>query len=252
MLIDTAILLAAGQGSRLRTIDSCKPLCLAAGKPLIDHAIERLAEAGLRKVIVVTGFQADRIEAHAAARHWPLSVETVRTDDWRQPNGVSALAAGARLDGGTALLAMCDHVVDPELYRRAAWAGAGDGLTLCIDRRLEHPWVDPSDVTCVQSDGSRIVAIGKGLRPYDAHDMGVFAIGPAFFAALQDMPGPSVTDAVRSLARHGAAGTIDCSDLDWIDVDDEVALGKADRWLAATSSLADDPPALRSSLRAAR
>ena len=235
MLIDTAILLAAGQGSRLRSIDSCKPLCPVAGKPLIDHAIERLADAGLGRVIVVTGFQAERIEAHVAARPWPLLVETVRTGDWRQPNGVSALAAGARLDNAAALLAMCDHVVDVEVYSRAALAGAGDGLTLCIDRRLDHPWVDADDVTCVRTDQSRIVAIGKGLRPYDAHDMGVFAVGPAFFRALDDIAGASVTDAVQSLARHKAAGTIDCSDLDWIDVDDEVALRKAEGWLAAPS-----------------
>ena len=252
MLIDTAILLAAGQGSRLRTIDSCKPLCPVAGKPLIDHAIERLADAGLHKVIVVTGFQAERIEAHVAARHWPLPVETVRTADWRQPNGVSALAAGARLDGSSALLAMCDHVVDAEVYRRAASAGAGDGLILCIDRRLDHPWVDPDDVTCVRTDGTQIVAIGKGLRPYDAHDMGVFAVGPAFFAALEDIPGASVTDGVQSLSRRGAAGTIDCSDLDWIDVDDEVALRKAESWLAATSSRPDQPSSPASLLRAAR
>lgn len=231
MPIDTAILLAAGQGSRLRTTHSCKPLCAVAGKPLIDHAIERLALAGLKRVVVVTGFQAERVEAHAAERPWPVPVETVRTDDWRQPNGMSALSAASRLNGCSALLAMCDHVVDSQLYRRAAVAGAGEGLTLCIDRRLDHPWVDKDDVTCVRTDGSRIVAIGKGLRPYDAHDMGVFAVGAEFFAALGEIPGASVTDAVQSLAQQGAAGTIDCSDLDWIDVDDDLALRQAESWL---------------------
>jgi 1L-myo-inositol 1-phosphate cytidylyltransferase len=231
-LIDTAILLAAGQGTRLRSIGSCKPLCPVGGKPLIDHAIERLALAGLSRAVVVTGFQAEQIESHVAPRRWPLAVETVRTDDWRQPNGVSARAAGRCLKRRSALLVMCDHIVEPELYRRAAQAGPGEGLTLCIDRRLDHPWVDEDDVTCVRTDDDgRILAIGKRLRPHDAHDMGVFAVGPPFFSALEKIPGASVTDGVQTLAHRGAAGTIDCSDLKWIDVDDETALRRAESWL---------------------
>src|SRR3546814_18820060 len=57
-------------------------------------------------------------------------VETVRTPDWRLPNGVSARAAGALVGGQPALLAMCDHLVDTALYRRMAEAGAGQGLRL--------------------------------------------------------------------------------------------------------------------------
>ncbi|RHW17945.1 nucleotidyltransferase [Sphingomonas gilva] len=231
-MIDTAILLAAGAGTRLRSAAESKPLCPVAGKPLIDHAIERMAAAGIARVIVVTGYRAEAIEAHLSARDWPITVEIARSADWRQPNGVSALAAAPLLDGEASLLAMCDHLVAPALYARMAKAGAGDGLKLGIDRRLGHPWIDPEDVTCVATADDRIVAIGKGIEPHDCYDTGVFAVGGAFFDALMELEAPSITEAVRVLTGEGRAGIVDCSDLDWIDVDDPRALAAAEAWLA--------------------
>lgn len=232
--ITTAVLLAAGAGTRLRSAAESKPLCVVGGKPLIDHAIERMATAGIRRVIVTTGYRAEAIEAHLAARDWPVTVETALTADWRQPNGVSALAAAPLLAGEATLLAMCDHLVDPALYARMADAGAGDGLNLGIDRRLGHPWVDPDDVTFVATEGDRIIAIGKGMAPHDCYDTGVFAVGVPFFAALKTLAEPSITDAVRLLAAGGGAGVVDCSDIDWIDVDDPKALAAAETWLAGS------------------
>lgn len=226
--LHSAVLLAAGAGTRLRPAAESKPLCTVAGKPLIDHALERMAIAGITRAIVVTGYRAEAIETHLAGRSWPLAVETVRTPDWQLPNGVSSLAAASALAGAASLLAMCDHLVDPALYARMADAGPGTGLRLGIDRRLGHPWVDPEDVTCVATRGDRIVAIGKGLEPHDCYDTGVFAVGSAFFEALAGLPAPSITEAVRVLAAQGAAGTVDCSDIDWIDVDDAKALAAAE------------------------
>lgn len=229
-MIDTAIILAAGMGTRLRDRARSKPLCEVAGTALIDHALARLAAAGLTRAIVVTGYEADRIKAHLA-RPQPLAVETVRTRDWREPNGVSALAAAPLVDG-PALLLMCDHLVAPALYARMARSDPGPGLKLGIDRRLGHRWVDPLDVTCVATKNDRIVAIGKELEPHDCYDTGVFAVGAAFFAALADLASPSITEAVRRLAADGRAGIVDCSDLAWLDVDDAKALAWAEEWLA--------------------
>ena len=232
-MITTAILLAAGEGSRLRSAAPSKPLCHVGGRALIDHAIAGLAEAGLMRVVVVLGYEADRIEAHLAARQWPIAVETVRTSDHRLPNGVSVLAAEAAVAGEDAVLAMCDHLVEPALYARVAQAGAGGGARLAIDRRITSDLVDLDDVTCVRTEGEAIAAIGKHLADYDAFDTGVFAIGPALFAALNSLPAPSLTEGMRVLAAHGTALTVDCSDLDWIDVDDPAALDKAEVWLRA-------------------
>lgn len=231
-MIETAILLAAGEGSRLRLAAPFKPLCPVAGRPLLAHALHGLAEAGMRRAVVVLGYGADEIEAYLAANDWPLAVETVRVEDYRQPNGSSLLAAEPLLAGEQAVLAMCDHLVDPALYRRLARAGVGHGARLGIDRRLGHDWVDPDDVTCVRTQGEAIVAIGKGLKPHDCYDTGVFAIGPALLAALRTLDAPSLTEGMRVLVSQGAALTIDCSDLDWLDVDDAPALAKAEAWRA--------------------
>lgn len=230
-MIKTAVLLAAGQGSRLRPVSPYKPLCFVGGKPLIDRALEGLATAGIDRAIITTGYGAVEIESHLASRGWPLIVETVRTD-WLLPNGISALAAAPLLAGEPTLLAMCDHIVDPALYARLAEAGAGQGLRLGIDRRLGHPWIDPEDVTCVATSAKKITAIGKGLEPHDCYDTGVFAVGAPFFAVLAGLEAPSLSQGVQSLAAEGAAEVVDCSDLDWIDVDDARALEMAEGWLA--------------------
>lgn len=234
-MIDTAVLLAAGEGTRLRDTAPVKPLCPVAGRPLIDHALHGLAEAGMKRAVVVLGYERAAVERHLATRDWPLAVETVTTDHLL-PNGVSARAAATVLGERQALLAMCDHLVEPALYARVAAAGAGDGLRLGIDRRLDHPWVDPDDVTRVRTAGDRIVALGKGMAEYDAHDTGVFAVGPALFAALAALPDPSLTDGVRALAERGQAGVVDCTGLAWLDVDDAPALAKAEAWLATRAA----------------
>lgn len=210
--------------------------------PLIDRALASLAEAGIARAVVVTGYEAEFVEQHLAAGGWPLAIECVRTTDWRQPNGVSVLAAADRVEG-EALLAMCDHIVEPALYCRLRERGAGDGLRLGIDRRLGHPWIDPEDVTCVATEDDRIVAIGKGLDPHDCYDVGVFAIGRPLFDALASLPAPSLTEGVQLLAGLETAHVVDCSDLDWIDVDDAKALESAERWLAtAVDSRAQAAP----------
>lgn len=230
-MIETGLVLAAGEGSRLRAVAPYKPLCLVAGLPLIDHALLGMAAAGLTRAIVTLGYGAEAVAAHLAARDWPLVVETVTTDHC-QPNGVSALAARPLLGDAPAVLAMCDHLVTPAHYRRLAEAGAGAGLRLGVDRNLGHAWIDPADVTCVATDDGRITGIGKGLEPHDCYDTGVFAVGPRFFAVLAALPSPSLTQGVRLLAAADAAYAVDCSDLPWLDVDDAPAYAHAQAWLA--------------------
>ncbi|WP_374943743.1 NTP transferase domain-containing protein [Sphingomonas sp.] len=234
-MIDTAVILAAGEGSRLRGSAASKPLCPVGGRPLIDHALSNLAQAGIRRVVLVLGYRGEEVAAHLASRTQPVAIDIAWSDP-RLPNGVSVLAAAPLVGDRPALLLMCDHLVDPALYARVAAAGAGTGVTLGIDRRLGHAWVDPLDVTCVATRGTRIVAIGKGLEPHDCYDTGVFAIGPKLFAALAPLDAPSLTEGVRILAATGDAAVVDCSDLDWIDVDDAPALAKAEGWRAALAA----------------
>ena len=237
--IEEAIILAAGAGTRLREASDSKPLCRVAGRALIDHAIAGLASAGIGHIIVVTGYEADRVEAHLAATGQPVEVDVVRTPDWRGPNGVSALAARPAMTAGESLLVMADHLVDPALYRLAAEQGAGPGLRLVIDRRLEHPWIDDEDVTRVRTEGKRIRAVGKLMAQHDAYDTGVFAVGQPLFDTLAALDDPSLSEAVTLLAEQGRAETIDSGGKDWIDVDDPRALAIAEDWWRSGPALSE-------------
>lgn len=226
-----AIILAAGAGTRLRDRAAIKPLAKVAGKTLLAHALDGMALAGADEIIVVTGYEADEVAAHARAHPSAVPVRLVHNADWEQPNGTSVLAARPFVEG-PCLLAMCDHLVDPALYRLVMESPlAPHALLLGIDRRLHHPWVDLEDVTCVRTEAGRIVDIGKGLEPHDCYDVGVFRIVPSLMTALAAQARPSLSDGVRALAAQALAHVVDIGDIPWIDVDDPRALRLAEEWL---------------------
>lgn len=69
-LINTAMVMAAGLGKRMRplTVTRPKPLVEVMGKPLIDHVIDRVQAAGVSRLIVNVHYLADALEAHLAKR----------------------------------------------------------------------------------------------------------------------------------------------------------------------------------------
>lgn len=98
---DTAMVMAAGMGKRMRPLTATmpKPMVRVAGKPLIDHALDRLKEAGVVRAVVNVHYLADALEAHVVEREAPKIV----ISDERE----------ALLETGGGLVKAQEHLPDP-------------------------------------------------------------------------------------------------------------------------------------------
>jgi choline kinase/phosphoglycolate phosphatase-like HAD superfamily hydrolase/phosphatidylglycerophosphate synthase len=217
------LILAAGTGRRMK---SFKPLVQVAGLPLIERVIVRASEAGLSDFFVVTGHEAERLEAFLAAlsRRRGLRITTMRNSRWEEANGLSLLQAREAIGEDEFVLLMGDHVVEKSIIESVLNETMdGCDVVLAVDSGIaENRRVDLDDVTRVKVDNDRIVAIGKGLLSFNAFDTGVFRCHPALFAAAETCAGEgrtSLSDAVRHLAAQHRVKALDVSGRFWIDVD---------------------------------
>lgn len=237
------LIIAAGQGSRLRSRAASKPLARIAGRPLIEHVIRRARAGGASRFLVVTGYAGAGIESFlaglSAAERIPI--RCIRNEEWRRPNGHSVLAAAPALDGEF-LLVMSDHLTDPEIVAAAIAEPMRGELLLAVDRHIDNPLIDLDDATKVEADGDgRIVRLGKTLAQYNAIDTGVFRSGPALIEAIREAVAAggqgSLSEGVQRLADRGFAFTMDIGRRWWLDVDDPRALALAEEALGGANGL---------------
>ncbi len=96
LVSDTAMVMAAGMGKRMRplTASQPKPLVRVAGKPLIDHTLDRLGAAGVGKAVVNVHYLADALEAHLRERSCPAVTISDERDQLLETGGGMVKAQG--------------------------------------------------------------------------------------------------------------------------------------------------------------
>jgi 1L-myo-inositol 1-phosphate cytidylyltransferase len=237
--IPEAVILMAGQGSRLRDHDDSflKPLVPVLGRPLISYTLEALVCAGVERVYLVVGYEMERI-IEKVERLIPsgITASFLENHHWRKQNGISVLTA-ARHVRGPFLLTMSDHIFDNTIIDRLAGNFDPALLNIAIDRKLDSIF-DLDDAMKVQTRRNKIIAIAKNLRQYDAIDTGLFVCPLEIFDYLKRAKSESfrndcsLADGIRLMAGDNKARAIDIGEAWWQDVDTQQMLQFAERQMA--------------------
>ena len=150
--VSEAVILMAGQGSRLRSSDKMllKPFVPVLGRPLICYTIDALMRAGIRKTSFIVGYQSDRMTA-GIKQLIPSGLEPsfIENREWQKQNGISVLAAANHVTSPF-LLTMSDHLFDQSIVDLLLRNAALDELNLAIDRKLNSIF-DSDDAMKVQT-----------------------------------------------------------------------------------------------------
>ncbi|MBB6123173.1 nucleotidyltransferase family protein [Sphingobium subterraneum] len=110
--LDTAMLMAAGLGKRMRPLTATrpKPLVRVAGQPLMDHALDRLEAAGIRRTIVNVHYLADTVIAHVKARRSAMEIIISDERDALLETGGGLMKAAPLLGDAPFLCANSDNL----------------------------------------------------------------------------------------------------------------------------------------------
>ena len=235
-MVRTAVIIAAGMGSRLNGEGGNlpKPLVRVGGVGLLKRAILSAKVAGIGRFVVVVGYRGEEIQAAIDSDpQIDVPVTWVYNPEWERANGVSVLKAREAVDGPFVLM-MSDHLFEPVILSRLRQVPVSpDETVLCVDRNLDGIF-DMPDATKVQILGDRVVQIDKELDHFDAVDTGIFLCGTGLFNALEQSitnGDESLSGGIRLLAVEGNMRTVDIDGAFWMDVDTPEALAQANRRL---------------------
>ena len=231
--LEAAMVLAAGLGTRLRPLTEKmpKPLVPVAGKPLIDHVLDRLTEAGLGRAVVNVHHLADQLTAHLASRTNPRIVISDEREHLLDSGG-GVLKALPQLGPGPFLIHNCDSI----------WTeGEASNLT-----RLARCW-DETIMDCLlllapaatslgyQGRGDFAIETSGQLRRRGGAESAPFAFTGVSLAHPRLFDGaPSGSFSLNrpwdaAIARGRAFGIV--LEGQWMHVGDPAAVTAADGWI---------------------
>src|SRR5690606_714026 len=239
-----AILLSAGQGSRMLPLTAEQPKCLIdfSGRPLIAWQIEMLARCGVKRVDVVTGFKEELVEAALARIHDPrVSVTTRFNPFYKVADNLGSCWIAREAMEGDFLILNGDTLVSEAIVQHVQ-QGSQWPIAVTVDVKPEY---DNDDMK-VMRQGERLVSSGKTLAAdqADAESIGFLAFrgeGATMFreAVRKAMRTPEGVQhwylkVIDQLAATGKVGTVSIEGKEWAEVDFltdiEVARSLTDKW----------------------
>ena len=233
-----AIILSAGQGSRLGQLTHEQPKCLIefAGRSLLDRQLDTLVANGIDEVVVVTGFRDDQIEASLAKRVGGPKVRTVFNPFYKVADNLGSLFVARHELAGDVLVWNGDTLVSEELMGRVL-ANRQAGICVTIDRKDGY---DQDDMKVITADDGRLRAIGKRIAEgVNAESIGLLAFRGdgalrfrnAIDRAMRTSEGTTIwyLRVIHHLAQNGEVWTYDIAGEQWGEVDfpEDVASAEA-------------------------
>jgi UDP-N-acetylglucosamine diphosphorylase / glucose-1-phosphate thymidylyltransferase / UDP-N-acetylgalactosamine diphosphorylase / glucosamine-1-phosphate N-acetyltransferase / galactosamine-1-phosphate N-acetyltransferase len=222
--IERAVLLAAGRGTRMGTIteEIPKPLLPVHGKPLMERIMDRLAEAGIRRFLVVVGFQGELIERYFA--EWRLPVE-FRVQEPVNGTGSAAILAKEFAGQEPFLLSFGDCLCSAAEYVRCLALLEDNPATAAVlaAKDIADPWLGAA---IYEQDGrvTRIIEKPpKGTSTTRWGSAGFYGFRPVLFEYLERLT-PSVrkeyeiTSAFEMMLADGLELRISPVEGEWRDV----------------------------------
>jgi choline kinase len=224
-----AIILSAGQGSRLGHLVDDRPKCLIDfnGRTLLDRQLDSLAANGVNEAVVVTGFHDALVDEALARREAGPRVRTVYNPFYKVADNTGSLFMAREELAGDCLVWNGDTLVSDALMAKVVGNDRA-GICVTIDRKADG--YDDDDMKVVEA-GGRLKAIGKRLPLDDvnAESIGLLAFrsggAEQFREAIEEaMRTPEGTTiwylrVINQIAQSADVWTFDIHGEEWGEVD---------------------------------
>ena len=164
-----AVILAAGEGTRLRPLTDNYPKCMVMfqGKPIINHIIDTFNFCGINDVIVVTGYKYEILEEHLKG----YQIRFIHNKDYETTNMVYSLFCAEEEMNDDLVISYADIVFTPKVLKLLILNT--DKFVVTIDEQWRELWESRMDnplndaETMKIDDSGFIIEIGKQPRSYD-------------------------------------------------------------------------------------